>query len=88
MAVRAAEERLHRAVTGALLGLGGERRERDVLGEDVAERARRIRLRRDDEPAARRPLPRLAGAVRGLAQLGHAPFEEVEVHAATVAFGP
>ncbi len=81
------EERLHRSVARALLALHRQGRERHVGRERVAEREGQVRHRVVALGPARRPLPCLARTVRGLAELGDAAFEEVEVHTATVALG-
>ena len=82
------EEGLHGAVARTLLGLGRQRRERDLGGERLPERAREVGHRVVANGAARRPVPGLSCAVGRLAELRDAPLQKVEVHAATVAFGP
>ena len=85
VAVGGAEERLDRAVLRLALGLDRERGEGHRGRELVAQRARQVRHRVVAGRAARRPLPDLARAERGLAALRAASFEEGQVHRATVA---
>src|SRR5437763_16529719 len=85
MPVHRAEEHLHRAVARLALRLDGERRERHRRREIVAQPLRHVRHRVVPGDAARRPLPHLAGAVRGLAALARRLAEELRVHPPTVA---
>ena len=64
------EERLDRAVLRLALGHDLESRERHALDERRTERLRERRHVLVRRGSARRPLPHLAGAVRGLAALG------------------
>jgi threonine aldolase len=85
MAVGCAEERLHGAVARLPLRLDREGRERDGVGQLVAQRARQVRHLVVAGGAAGRPLPHLARAEGRLAALAQRLFEEGQVHRATVA---
>ncbi len=80
MTVVRPEQRLHGAVARLALGLDRQRGERHGGLELVAERAREVRHRVVARGAAGRPLPHLAGAVRGLAVAGERALEKCEIH--------
>jgi hypothetical protein len=75
-----AQQHLLGAVAGPRLALEGEREERDLGGERGPETGRKVghlvvRLR-----APRHPLPDLESAKTGLAAIGEAAVEQLEVH--------
>ena len=82
------EEGLDGAVSGALLFLRDQRRERHFGGERLSEHTGEIRHRVVPGCAARCPVPGLPRAVARLAELGDALLQEFEVHVATVASAP
>ena len=74
------EEGLDGAVARTLLVLGRQRRERDLGGERLPERAREVGHRVVAGGAARCPVPGLSCAVARLAELRDALLQKVEVH--------
>ena len=85
MAVRRAEERLHRAVARLTLSFDRQRGKPHSLRELLAQRARQVRHRVVAGRAARGPLPDLPDAEGRLAALAQRLLEEGQVHRATVA---
>ena len=75
------KQRLQRAVAGLRLVDDGQRRERDLLGQRVAQRDRQVRHRLVAAGAARGPVPHLAGAEGWLAGVCERALEQVEIHA-------